>query len=46
MFFNSVAYAQDAAPAAAPMGALGSFLPLILIFVVFYFWGGITPSFR
>lgn len=38
MLFNSVAYAQDAAPAAAsPMGALGSFLPLILIFVVFYF---------
>ncbi len=37
MFFNSVAYAQDATPAAAPMGALGSFLPLILIFVVFYF---------
>ena len=37
MFFDSVAYAQDAAAAGSPMGALGSFLPLILIFVVFYF---------
>ncbi|MBQ3033253.1 MAG: preprotein translocase subunit YajC [Deferribacterales bacterium] len=38
MFFDSVAYAQAAGGAAAsPMGALGSFLPLILIFVVFYF---------
>lgn len=39
MFFESLAYAQ-ADPAAAPtgmFGAFGSFLPLILIFVVFYF---------
>jgi len=40
MFFESLAYAQTAAPAASqsgPLGAFGTFLPLILIFVVFYF---------
>lgn len=38
MFIN-LAYAQDAAAAApsGPLGALGSFLPIILIFGVFYF---------
>ncbi len=35
MFFDSIAYAQEAAPAASSMGV--SFVPLILIFVVFYF---------
>lgn len=33
---TGIAYAADAAPAAGP-GGLGAFLPLILIFVVFYF---------
>lgn len=38
--FNSIAYAQEAAAAAqpqGPMGALGGFLPIIIIFVIFYF---------
>lgn len=35
-FLISSAYAQDAAAAAAP-SPIASFLPLILIFVVFYF---------
>ncbi|MFM2045804.1 MAG: putative preprotein translocase subunit YajC [Pseudomonadota bacterium] len=35
--FISTAYAQAATPAADPMGGLISFLPIILIFVVFYF---------
>jgi len=34
---TSLAFAADAAPAASPQGGLISFLPLILIFVVFYF---------
>jgi preprotein translocase subunit YajC len=33
----SQALAQEAAGAAGPAGALGAFLPIILIFVVFYF---------
>lgn len=38
MFFDSAAYAQTASGGAAGMaGGLGAFLPLILIFVVFYF---------
>lgn len=41
MLFESIAYAQTAAPAAPgasnPLGMLGNFLPIILIFVVFYF---------
>lgn len=37
MFFDSVAYAQDGGMAAVTGGPLGAFLPLILIFVVFYF---------
>ena len=37
MFFDTPAYAQAAADGGSSMGALGSFLPLILIFVVFYF---------
>lgn len=41
MLFESIAYAQTAAPAAtsasSPFGVLGNFLPIILIFVVFYF---------
>ncbi len=32
-----IAFAADAAPAAAPQGGFVSFIPLILIFVVFYF---------
>jgi preprotein translocase subunit YajC len=38
--FESIAFAADAAAPAAPGGAagfLGSFLPLIFLFVVFYF---------
>jgi preprotein translocase subunit YajC len=35
--FISQALAQEAAGAAGPAGALGAFLPIILIFVVFYF---------
>lgn len=39
MFGASIAQAAGAAPAApgGPLGQLGQFLPLILIFVVFYF---------
>ena len=33
---TGIAFAADAAPAAGP-GGLGAFLPLILIFAVFYF---------
>ena len=33
---TSLAWAADAAPAAGP-GGIGQFLPLILIFVIFYF---------
>jgi preprotein translocase subunit YajC len=33
---NSLAWAADAAPASGP-GGIASFLPLILIFVIFYF---------
>ena len=38
--FTSIAYAagsSGAAPAEGPMGALASFVPLILMFAVFYF---------
>ena len=38
--FSSIAYAQDATPAAAaagPFGAMTQFLPILLIFAVFYF---------
>lgn len=34
---TGLAFAADAAPAAAPQGGFVSFVPLILIFVVFYF---------
>ncbi|WP_419779996.1 preprotein translocase subunit YajC [Maridesulfovibrio sp.] len=40
MFFADVAHAMGAAGQQAqggPMGALGSFLPLILMFAIFYF---------
>lgn len=40
MFFESIAYAQAAAAPSGPLGSLGvlgNFLPIILIFVVFYF---------
>lgn len=34
----NVAYAQDAAkPAAGPLGAMTQFMPIVLIFIVFYF---------
>lgn len=37
--FVSPAYAQTAGAAAGdPMGAIGQFVPLILIFVIFYFF--------
>lgn len=36
MFFDTLAYAETAA-AGGPAGTLGAFLPLILIFIVFYF---------
>jgi len=35
--FSSIAYAQDAAAAAGAGGAFTQFLPIILIFGVFYF---------
>ncbi len=35
--FISTAFAQAAAPAGSPAAGIESFLPLILIFVVFYF---------
>ncbi len=34
---STLAYAADGATAAGPFGNLGSFVPMILIFVVFYF---------
>jgi preprotein translocase subunit YajC len=34
---STLAYAADAAPAGGNFGNLGSFVPMILIFVVFYF---------
>lgn len=39
MLFESLAYAQAAAPASGPagMGLIGNLLPIILIIVVFYF---------
>jgi preprotein translocase subunit YajC len=37
MLFISAALAQDALPATAPNSTLMSFLPLVLIFAVFYF---------
>ena len=36
--FVTPAYAQAAGGAADPMSALGQFVPLILIFVIFYFF--------
>ncbi len=38
MFFDTVAYAQEAVPAASKASLFSSFLPLILIFFVFYFF--------
>jgi len=35
--FNDVAYAMGGLPGGGSAGGLGSFLPLILMFVVFYF---------
>jgi preprotein translocase subunit YajC len=35
--FNDVAYAMGGLPGGGGAGGLGSFLPLILMFVVFYF---------
>ncbi len=35
--FTEIAHAADAAPAAGGMAAFGQFIPLILIFIVFYF---------
>ena len=35
--FNDVAYAMGGFPGGGSAGGLGSFLPLILMFVVFYF---------
>ncbi len=35
--FTGIAHAADAAPAAGGAAAFGQFIPLILIFVVFYF---------
>jgi preprotein translocase subunit YajC len=36
--FTSLAWAQDGAQGGGgPLGSIGSFLPLILIFVIFYF---------
>ncbi|BCO10538.1 MULTISPECIES: preprotein translocase subunit YajC [Desulfolithobacter] len=34
---TGIAYAAGGAPAAGPAGGLASFVPLILIFVIFYF---------
>ncbi|HCU52732.1 MAG TPA: preprotein translocase subunit YajC [Gammaproteobacteria bacterium] len=36
-FFIASAHAADPAPAGAPGGGIMSFLPLIVIFVIFYF---------
>ncbi len=35
--FTGIAHAADAAPAAGGAAAFGQFIPLILIFIVFYF---------
>lgn len=35
--FNDLAYAMGGSPGGGAAGGLGSFLPLILMFVVFYF---------
>jgi preprotein translocase subunit YajC len=35
--FNDLAYAMGGAPGGGGAGGMGSFLPLILMFVVFYF---------
>ena len=35
--FTAIAYAADAAPAAAPQSPIAAFLPVLLIFGIFYF---------